>query len=226
MEKHDKMKILVGIILFGSVWGMLECILGSVRFTGIMAEFPMGALLGGLFGLGIMAFTRRLYGFLGMQLGIAIVAGLLRFWAPVGSCVICSALAIMAEGFIFELIFNRPVFDIARTGSAGLRNFRSLAMLGVIAGFVIYVTGYMFTQIFTPLITTGIFNMSNFTAVLPLIIGRGFFAAVFGGIALPVAVLAPYININLETINVKRYYTGSLAVSALCWVLVLAYFYV
>lgn len=225
MEKKDKMKILAGIIVFGSVWGLLECTLGSVKFTGIMAEFPMGALLGGFFGLGIMAFTRRLYGGFGMQLGIAIVAGLLRFWAPVGSCVICSALAIMAEGFIFELIFNRPVFDIVRTDSADLRNFRSLAMLGVIAGFVIYVTGYMFTQIFTPIITTGIFNVSNFTAVLPLIIGRGFFAAVFGGIALPVAVLAPYININLDTINLKQYYTGTMAVSALCWVLVFGLFY-
>ena len=130
MQKVDKLKILAGIIVFGSVWGLLECILGSVKFTGTMAHFPMGALLGGFFGLGIMAFTRRIYSVVWMQLGMAIVAGLMRFWAPIGSCVICSGLAIMAEGLVFELIFNRPIFNFTSSGT-DLNNIRTLSFLGM-----------------------------------------------------------------------------------------------
>lgn len=225
MQKVERLKILAGIIVFGSVWGLLECTLGSVKFTGIMAEFPMGAFLGGFVGLGLMAFTRRIYGVIWMQLGMAIVAGLMRFWAPIGSCVICSGLAIMAEGLVFELIFNRPVFNFTSSG-ANLKNFRTLAFLGVISGFVIYVVGYMFTQIFTPIVAPPhIFTPTNFVAVLPLILGRGFFAAVFGGIALPVAVLAKNIFINVNEIKKEHYYAGAITVSALCWVLVLAFFH-
>jgi hypothetical protein len=225
MTKINKWQIMAGIIVFGSVWGMLECILGSIKFTGIMAEFPMGALLGGFFGLGIMAFSRRLYGVMWMQLGMALIAGLLRLWAPVGSVVLCSALAIMAEGLIFEIIFNRPTFNITATGSSELKNFRTLAFLGIITGFVIYVIGYMFTQMFTPILATGIFTASNFIAVLPLILGRAFFAAAFGGIVLPLAVLTPQLNIDVNKIKKGHYYALATVVSAFSWILVIAYFH-
>jgi hypothetical protein len=226
MTKFIKWQILAGIIVFGSVWGMLECILGSVKFTGVMAEFPMGALLGGFFGLGIMAFTRRIYGVLWMQLGMAIIAGLLRFWAPIGSCILCSALAIMAEGLVFELIFNHPIFNITSTGSTELKNYRTLALLGVISAYVIFVTGYMFTHVFTPIVAPPhIFTLSNFVANLPLMLGRGFFAAVFGGMALPVAVLAKQLHLNLNEIPTKHYYVIATAVTAIAWISVLAYFH-
>ncbi len=223
-NNKDRMKILAGIILFGSMWGLLECTLGGVKFGGVMSNFPMGALLGGLVGLGLMAYTRKTYNVLGMQLGMALVAGLLRFWAPIGTCVICSALAIAAEGLVFEMIFNRPVFDIRKAGNP-LVNPKSLAMIGVIAGFSIYVTGYMFTQIFTPVITTGMFNFSNFSAVLPLIIGRGFFAAALGGISLPVAVMAKQLYMNVYEIRKEHYYGVAASVSAFCWVAMFAIFY-
>ena len=223
-EKLDNYKILAGIIVFGSIWGLLECTLGGVKFGGVMDKFPMGALLGGLVGLGLMAYTRRTYNILGMQLGMALVAGLLRYWAPIGTCVICSALAIAAEGLVFELIFNRPVFDIRRSGNT-MMNAKTLAFLGVTAGFTIYVTGYMFTQIFTPVITTGAFNFSNFGAVLPLIIGRGFFAAALGGVALPVAVMVKQLHFNFAEIKKEHYYGIASSVTAFCWLAMFAIFY-
>ena len=224
-EKLDRYKILAGIIVFGSIWGLLECTLGGVKFGGALSNFPMGALLGGLVGLGLMAYTRRMYNVLGMQLGMALVAGLLRYWAPIGSCVICSALAIAAEGLVFELIFNRPIFDIRLSDSKMKMETKTLAFLGVIAGFTIYVTGYMFTQIFTPVITTGAFNFSNFGAVLPLIIGRGFFAAVLGGVALPIAVLAPQLNFDISKIKKEHYYAIASSVTAFCWIVMISIFY-
>ncbi len=220
MEKMDKYRVLAGIVLFGSLWGMTECLLGEFTPSG----FPAGAFLGGFIGLGLMILTRRLYGFMWMQLGMAIVAGALRFWAPVGTCVICSALAIMAEGLVFELIFNRPVFDINR--SQNMKSAKTLALVGVIAGFTIYVTGYMFTQIFTPILTTGAFSVSNFLNVLPIIIGRGFFAAVFGGISVPLAVLAKQLYVNVTSIRKEHYYAAAAGISTFCWALVFAFFYI
>lgn len=226
MEKmvNNKYRILAGIIVFGSIWGMLECLLGEVKFTGMLAAFPMGALLGGFVGLGLMILTRRLYNIMWMQLGMALVAGLLRFWAPVGTCVICSALSIVAEGMVFELIFNRPIFNI-NDSDGSMRNVRTLAFLGIIAGFMIYTVGYIFTQIFTPILTMGTFNISNFSAVLPLIFGRGFFAAVLGGVTLPVAVLAKQLYIDVSSIKREKYYGVVAGISAFCWVFVFAFFY-
>ena len=220
MEKMDKYRVLAGIILFGSLWGMTECLLGEF----VPAGFPAGAFLGGFIGLGLMLMTRRMFGFMWMQLGMAIVAGALRFWAPVGTCVICSALAIMAEGLIFELIFNRPVFDINR--SPNMKSARTLALLGITAGFTIYVTGYMFTQIFTPLLTEGAFAPANFVANLPIMIGTGFFAAVFGGISAPLAVLAKQLYVNVTSIKKEHYYAAAAGISTFCWALVFAFFHI
>lgn len=220
MEKMDKYRVLAGIVLFGSLWGMTECLLGEFAPAG----FPAGAFLGGFIGLGLMLLTRRLYGFMWMQLGMAIVAGALRFWAPVGTCVICSALAIVAEGFIFELIFNRPVFDINK--SPNMRSAKTLALVGIIAGFTIYATGYIFTQIFTPILTAGTFSISNFVNVLPIIFGSAFFAAIFGGISTPLAVLAKQLYVNVMSVSKEQYYAAAAGVSAFCWVLVFGFFHI
>ena len=220
MEKMDKYRVLAGIVLFGSLWGMTECLLGEFAPAG----FPAGAFLGGFIGLGLMLMTRRMFGFMWMQLGMAIVAGALRFWAPVGTCVICSALAIMAEGLIFELIFNRPVFDINR--SANMKNAGTLALLGVIVGFTIYVSGYMFTQIMTPLLTEGLFLPAKFASNLPIMVGSGFFAAVFGGISLPVAVLAKQLQVNVAKVKEEYYYAAAAGISTFCWALVFGFFYI
>jgi hypothetical protein len=219
----NRLKILAGIVLFGSVWGMTECILGSMELPGALGYLPMGAVLGGFFGLGIMAFSRRLYGIHWMQLGIAVVAGLLRFWAPVGTCVICSGLAIMCEGLVFEIIFNRPSLDFVRRPD--IKNLRMLAFLGIVSGYIIYVVGYMFTQVATPIATTGTFHPSDFAANLPLMFGRGFFAAIFGAIALPAALLVESLDVNVATASKKLYYGTAAGMSVFCWVLVIAVFH-
>ena len=225
MQKTDRIMILAGIIFFGSIWGMLECFLGSMKLTGALEMFPMGALLGGFVGLGLMAFSRRLYGIPWMQLGIGMIAGMVRFWAPIGTCVICSALAIMAESLVFELIFNRKVFDLSKMSASPLLDVRSLALTGVIAGYLIYVTGYMFTQFFTPIIALPhAANLSNFAAALPLIFGRGLFAALFGAAALPLAISVKQLHIDVSAVKKQLYYPITACVSVACWVVVIVAF--
>jgi hypothetical protein len=212
-------RVLAGILLFGSIWGMLECMLGEVSPD----WFPMGAFLGGFIGLGLMLLTRRLYGAMWMQLGMAIVAGALRFWAPVGTCVVCSALAIMMEGMVFELIFNRPVFNV--NGSPNMRDAKTLAFLGIISGFVIYTVGFMFTQVMTPVLTGAIFAPANFVNNLPNMVGSGFFAAAFGGTTLPLVVLAKRLYVNVAGVARGLYYATAAGVSVFCWALVFGFFY-
>ena len=216
-RKMNSYWMLAGVLLFGSLWGMLECMMGEVS----PSWFPMGAFLGGFIGLGLMMLTRRLYNVMWMQLGMAIVAGALRFWAPVGTCVVCSALAIMAEGFVFELIFNRPVFNVH--GPSHMRSAKTLALLGIISGFVIFTVGYMFTQIMTPVLTGAIFSVDNFGHNLPVMVGSGFFAAVFGGVALPLTVL----SMRPLHLSIKKrvYYRAATGLSACCWMLVFGFFY-
>ncbi|MFH0815593.1 MAG: hypothetical protein V1934_02080 [Methanobacteriota archaeon] len=229
MKQMDKYRMIAGALLFGSIWGMLECVLGSMKMPSGFESFPLGAVLGGLFGFGIMAYTRRIYGVMWMQLGMGVVAGFLRFWAPIGTCVVCSALAIVAESLVFELIFNRPALSIrgfAAEGAEGKSRAAAITLvpLGFIAAYAIYVTGYVFTQVMTPVITGSGFVMSDFASVLPLIIGRGLFAALCGAVALPFAVLVRQLDIEVTKVAVAKYYAGALVGSVMCWGIVLALF--
>ncbi len=221
-QRTDKFQVIAGVVLLGSIWGMLECTLGGFSPSIGAFEISMGAVLAGLFGLGFMAYARRLTGMKWVALGVAVVAGLLRYAAPVGSCVLCSAIAIMAEGVVFELIINRPVF---RFGTDRMGDPRTLAYLGVIMGYTIFVTGYIITQILTPILGASTLNMMDVVGILPLILGRGFFAALLGGVSLPLVTLAPQLNIDLSRVRKEIYYPITVTIAALCWLVSIALSY-
>jgi len=209
----NRYRMLMGIVVFGTVWGLLECLIGGVpQGSGAMAHFPTGAFLAGFVGVGLMAGTRRIFGVPGMQLGMALVAGLLRFFAPIGTVVICSALAIAAEGIVFEIILLAPALNLSK-----LRRPLPLMSLGVIIGYSVYVTGYIFTHVTTPLVTGEAFVAADLMSVLPLGLGRGFFAAVAAGIAMPIVVLSRSLHIDVERVAREHYYPISTIVTVFCW---------
>ena len=78
----NKMKLFAGIIVFGSLWGFSECIIGSALHD---AGLPAGAIMTGFFAVGLIVISRILYKQRGMQFGMAIIAGVLRFFSPFGS---------------------------------------------------------------------------------------------------------------------------------------------
>ncbi|HHH83983.1 MAG TPA: hypothetical protein ENL29_00760, partial [Thermoplasmatales archaeon] len=132
------MRILAGIVLFGSLWGLMECGLGDyLHNQGIWA----GAIMTGFVGFGLMAISRKIYGIRGMQLGMGLIAGLLKYIHPVGGCMLCSAIAIAFEGAIFEMIWYSPKLSMDKMSA-----IMKISM-GVISGYVIYSTGYIITQI-------------------------------------------------------------------------------
>lgn len=210
----------LGVITLGSIWGLLECTLGGFKPEIAGVPISMGAVMAGLFGIGFMVLARKMFDTMGVSFAVAMFAGILRFFAPVGTCVLCAAIAIMAEGLIFEIIVNRKVILGSIRGTQ--RDLRTLAFTGIISGFLIFSIGYIVTQIMTPLVTEGtLIAMSDLVGILPLIAGRGFFAAVLGGVSMPAVMAVNLVHLDVNKFKKGAYYTASGLVSAACWVLVL-----
>ena len=66
----DKMKLFAGIIVFGSLWGFSECIIGSSLNE---AGLPTGPIMSGFFAITFLVISRMTYKQPGMQLGMGLV---------------------------------------------------------------------------------------------------------------------------------------------------------
>jgi len=204
------MRILAGIVLFGSLWGLIECVLGDyLHDQGIWA----GAIMTGFVGFGLMAISRRIYGIRGMQLGIGLIAGFLKYIHPVGGCMLCSAIAIAFEGVIFEIIWYSPRVSMDRM------RWMMRASMGIISGYVIYSIGYIITQILTPIAASAPVYLSDIVAVTPKILSTATIAGLAGGLTLS-AILSIPSDFASRLANAKKeiYYPVAYAVSALCWI--------
>jgi len=207
-----KGRIFASTLLFGSLWGFAEIVLGDLLRN---AELPAGAILSGVFALGLMLLSRMMFTARGMQFGMALVAGLLRLFNPITASHICSAIAIMAEGLIFELLYPLLIPAADEKSTLVLR-----VSSGVILSYTIYVTGYIISQILTAALSTAGFHMADLLPYLPVIFGSGLLAAVIGGVVAPMVALSR--NVRVEKVENAVFYPISLIGSALCWLAVLS----
>lgn len=207
----NKMKLIFGVILFGSLWGFSETIIGTYLHN---TSLPAGSIMTGVFAVGLMTISRALYKQRGMQLGMGLVAGMLRLFNPCSTCFICSAIAIMAEGLIFEVAWYNLSLDLAE-----LKKTTMMASMGVIASYGCFVGGYIVTQILTPLSQSAGFHIENLLVFMPQILAKGLPAALIGGIVVPVALLSK--KIDIAGVKDKVYYPFTATVSATCWVIVI-----
>ena len=196
--------------MFGSLWGFAECIIGSLLRD---VDLPAGAIMTGIFAVGLMTLSRTTYRYPGMQTGIGLVAGGLRFFNPFGGCFICSAIAIMAEGLLFDLIWTGFSLDAKTTHSLTIQ-----ASLGITASYLIYVGGYIITQILTPVFSSAGFYIENLLVFLPQILSSGLLAALLGVATVPVVFHLKKLNIVFQD---RLYYPITMSVSAFCWVFVI-----
>jgi hypothetical protein len=208
----EKMKLFVGIIALGSLWGFAECIIGPAIGD---AGLPSGALMTGVFAIGLMMMSRMLFKQRGMQLGMGLVAGALRLFNPFGGCVVCSAIAIAAEGLLFELIWYKMSLDFSE-----LKTITMKLSMGIVTAYICYVGGYVITQILTPIVASAGFYVENLIAFMPQILARGLLASIVGGITIPVIFVLKDININ--NVKDRLYYPTAVSVSILCWIVVIA----
>ena len=204
------MKFIAGIIVFGSLWGFAECIIGSVLRD---INLPAGAIMTGIFAIGLMTFSRITFRQPGMQTGIGLVAGTLRLLNPFGGCFICSAIAIMAEGFIFDLIWTGFSLDLKEPQTLTIQT-----SLGIISAYLVYIGGYIITQILTPLFSSAGFYLENLIVFIPQILASGLLAALLGVVTVPAVFSLKKLDI---TIKDRVYYPVTIGVSAICWIIVI-----
>lgn len=203
-------KFIAGIIVFGSLWGFAECIIGSLLRD---ANLPAGAIMTGIFAIGLMTLSRTTFRQPGMQTGIGLVAGALRFFNPFGGCFICSAIAIMAEGVLFDLIWTGFSLDRKETQSLTIQ-----ASLGITSAYLVYVSGYIVTQILTPVFSSAGFYLENLIVFIPQILASGLLAALLGVVTVPVVFSLNKLRNPLEN---RLYYPVTISVSAFCWFFVI-----
>jgi hypothetical protein len=204
------MKIIAGIIMFGSLWGFTECIIGSLLRD---VNLPAGAIMTGIFAIGLMTISRVSFRQSGMQAGMGLVAGALRFFNPFGGCFICSAIAIMAEGLLFDLIWTGFSLDLKKPQTLTIQ-----ASFGICSAYIVYVGGYIVTQIMTPLFSSAGFYIENLIVFIPQILASGLLAAFLGVVTVPVVFTLKKFDI---TIKDRAYYPITMGVSALCWIIVI-----
>jgi len=205
----DKMRLFTGILLFGSLWGFSECIIGSMLND---AGLPAGAIMTGIFAVTLLVTSRLLYRKPGMQLGMGLVAGALRLFNPFVGCHLCSALAIMAEGAIFELIWYKISFDLEE-----LKTLTMQISMGILTAYLVYTGGYILTQILTPVISGPGFYLENLIVLMPNILADGLLPALVGGAVLPATLLVKNLDISIKDC---LYYPTAIGLSAFCWLFI------
>ncbi len=203
-------KFIVGIIVFGSLWGFAECIIGSLLRD---VNLPAGAIMTGVFAIGLMTFSRVTFRQPGMQTGIGLVAGALRFFNPFGGCFICSAIAIMAEGLLFDLIWTGFSLDHNKT-----HTLTTQVSLGITSAYLVYVGGYIVTQILTPVFSSAGFYLENLIVFIPQILASGLLAALLGVLTVPTVIVLKKTQFILQD---RLYYPVTIGVSAFCWIFVI-----
>ena len=208
----EKRKLFAGVLLFGSLWGFSECIIGSMLRN---AALPAGSIMTGVFALGLKVMNKIVYKTRGMQLGMGLIAGILRLLNPFGGCYICSAIAIMAEGIMLEILWSKISLDFKELNTLTIKT-----SMGIVTSYCVYVVGYVVTQILTPVFSSAGFYIENLILFIPQILASGLLAAVIGGIIAPTMFLLKKYDTNI--VRNRLYYPTTIGISALCWLIVIA----
>jgi len=211
----DKRKLLIGILVFGSIWGFIEVVIGSQVAD---AGLPAGGLMTGFIAIPLLILSRMIFRQPGMQLGMGLTAGALRLFNPFVGCQICSAIAIIAEAAIFELIFNSISLDFKE-----LKNLTMQSSIGILSTYTLYVSGYMITQILTPLVDGTGFYVENLIIIIPKILSAGLLPALIASFMVPIVISTKKLDI---TVKDKIYYPAGISVSLFCWIIVLGFWFI
>ncbi len=213
-KRQGLVHIIIGILVFGSIWGFLEATLGGFLH---MIIFPnKGAIMGGI-GVAIMASALALYRKPSMLVGIGIVAAsfkLLDVWLfalPIGSIhIINPAMAIIFESLAFGLVAAFVMNKIAKNAFVGMG---AGALVGLVSA-----TAWVYFAIYVmnaPAYARVVFTTGGFIA------NQGVAQAAFFAIFLPLGYL---VGERLATKSLPvltgrglLYYATSTAVIVFCW---------
>jgi len=207
---QDGFPILIGILFFGSIWGLFEVVLGS-GLRAIDSPYRAGSLLG--MGMLIMGIALAIYKRPAMLVGIGLIAGLFKLLAvPILHisimCKANSSIAVLIESLALSLVaialmerMDRGVYT--RMGAGGLAALISAGSFYFV-GMRVAPCPYLLS-----------FNLWGFLAK------EGLSWMTFSAILLPVGYLAGLklrpTMAHLLTTKPTFGYATCIAISAVCW---------
>jgi hypothetical protein len=206
-------RIIIGILVFGSIWGLLEATLGG--FLNLIVFPNKGAIMGGI-GMAIMGAALAVYRKPAMLAGIGIVAASFKwlnawllFVPPSAVRIINPATAILFEALAFSLVAAFLMNRIEKNVYVGVW---AAALAGLMSA-----TAYIYFAVYVT--DSPIFARLGIESIGEYIIGDGLVQAVFFGVMAPLGYVA---GKRLTTITIpvltRRpvYYAVSASALLLC----------
>lgn len=212
-KRSGLVHLIIGMLVFGSIWGLLEATLGGFLH---MIIFPnKGAIMAGI-GVALMSSALAIYRKPGMLFGIGVVAAsfkLLDVWifslAITSVNIVNPAMAIVFESLAFSLM---ATFLVKRTENSSLVGMGGGALAGMLSAvsyvyFAIYV---MHADRAGRVITTAGAFIAN----------QGVVQAAFFAVLLPLGYLVGKKLVTKTSPVLARrslYYATSVAIIVFCW---------
>jgi len=206
-----KLRLILGILAFGSLWGITESYIGPALTD---LGLPSGGIMTAVFAMSFLLLSRITFRKPGMQLGMGLVAGSLKLFNPlVAGCHLCSGIAIMAEALVFEIIFYLLSKNLDELKSRNIQ-----LSLGIITTYSMYIVGNIITQVMTPIVQGYTFFLNDLIVFMPRILSRGLIPAIIGAIMIPIITQSLKLDIKLKD---RLYYPSTISISLICWFIVI-----
>ena len=213
-KQRDLTRLIVGVAVFGSIWGLLEATLGG--FLHLIIFPNKGAIMAGI-GMAIMGSALVIYKKPSMLPFIGFVAAsfkLLDVWffalSPTSIYIVNPAMAIIFESVVFSLAAAFLMKKMAKNTSIGIGVG---ALVGLVSAAIwVYFAIYVMNA---PAYARVVFTAKEFIA------NQGIVQAVFCGVFLPLGYM---IGGKLATktspllVSRVRYYATSVAIISVSWV--------
>lgn len=212
-KRQSLVYLIIGILVFGSIWGVLEATLGG--FLHLIIFPNKGAIMAGI-GVAIMSLALAIYRKPSMLPGIGIVAASFKlldvwlFFLPITSIhIINPAMAIIFESLAFSLVAVFVMKRIAKNAFIGVG-------AGVLAG-LISAAAWVYFAIYVmnaPAYARVVFTAGGYIA------NQGVAQAVFSGVFVPLGYLIGAklaVKTSPALINRAFYYATSAAIICFCW---------
>ncbi len=213
-KRPSIVSLIIGILVFGSIWGFLEATLGG--FLNLIIFPNKGAIMSGI-GVAIMASALAIYRKPAMLPGIGIVAASFKwlnawllFVPPLAVQIINPAMAIFLESLAFSAVAAFLMKRITKNLFVGTG-------AGVLVGFISAIA-YVYFAVYAT--HSPIFARLGIKSIGEFIMGNAVVQAVFFGIFLPLGYLVgEKLAAKTSSVLMRRplYYATAVATIALCW---------
>ena len=214
-NRQSVVRLIIGILVFGSIWGLLEATLGG--FLNMIIFPNKGAIMGGI-GMAIMGVALAVYRKPAMLPGIGIVAASFKWlnswllFVPISAVYIINpATAIFLESLAFCLVVAFLIKRIEKNVYVGV-------WAALLAG-LISVTAYGYFNVYV--MHAPLFERMGVSSVPEFIASHGVIQAVFFGVLAPLGYLAgKKLSAVTSPVLVRRplyFYATSAVIICFCW---------